>query len=119
MPGRSDDAREASNRAVRMALWLGHGHTSALYGDDGEMQCVACVPPCDYKRDSLAECIVAALASARAAGAAEAFERAAKCSAEFSPPEGYDDCTIGGRAAMKAGDDIAAAIRALAGEERK
>lgn len=34
----------------RQALWLRHGHT-ALYGDDGEMQCAEC--HLDFKRDTL------------------------------------------------------------------
>ena len=51
----------------------------------------------------------AALAQARV----DALEEAAKVAAGFAPPEGYDDFTIEGRAAMQAGDNIAAAIRAL------
>lgn len=39
--------------AARKALWLGHGHTHALYGDDGEMQCAKCL--IDFKRMTPAE----------------------------------------------------------------
>ena len=56
-----------------------------------------------------AEGIADALAQARV----DALEEAAKVAAGFAPPEGYDDFTIEGRAAMQAGDNIAAAIRAL------
>lgn len=40
------------DRALRCRLWLSHGH-SGQYGDDGEMQCSACIPfgACDYKRE--------------------------------------------------------------------
>lgn len=37
------------NRQLRRLLWLTHGHTERLYGDDGEMQCF----PCDFKRDPI------------------------------------------------------------------
>ncbi len=38
-----------SEKILRKLLWLQHGHT-ALYGDDGEMQCSECM--LDFKRDS-------------------------------------------------------------------
>lgn len=39
----------------RRELWVSHGHPhSALYGDDGEMQCGACA--FDFKRASLWDC---------------------------------------------------------------
>jgi len=42
---------QAENEALRYLLWLRHGcEMSALYGDDGEMQCKKCV--IDFKRDS-------------------------------------------------------------------
>jgi len=54
-------------RHVRRILWLGHGH-EGMYGDDGEMQCAACmvrgpaggfIGPVDWKRAPLAECLEA------------------------------------------------------------
>lgn len=43
---------EATERELRREWWLNHGHDfSALYGDDGEMQCALC--PADFKRDAL------------------------------------------------------------------
>ena len=38
---------------IRSYLWLSHGHTGQ-YGDDGEMQCCACIPygGVDFKRAS-------------------------------------------------------------------
>lgn len=50
---REDKAR--LELAYRKHLWLSHGHTG-LYGDDGEMQCGACLSeggPVDYKRAPL------------------------------------------------------------------
>lgn len=47
--------------AIRRELWIGHGHGPALYGDDGEMQCYACLPTWDYRRAPLAEVTHAAL----------------------------------------------------------
>ena len=42
---------ETENRQLRQILWLRHGcEISALYGDDGEMQCSRC--RLDFKRDS-------------------------------------------------------------------
>lgn len=52
---------EAHDLAARKALWLGHGHTIGLYGDDGEMQCAECRPAVDYKRAPLEDLVVAAL----------------------------------------------------------
>ena len=39
---------------LREHLWLGHGH-EGQYGDDGEMQCAACLPfgMHDYKREPI------------------------------------------------------------------
>jgi hypothetical protein len=49
----------ADNQELRKQLWLRHGHGgSALYGDDGEMQCKVC--RLDYKRDPV-ETIVSML----------------------------------------------------------
>ncbi len=43
------------NMLLRKLLWLMHGCT-ALYGDDGEMQCnCGNHPPIDFKRDSVEE----------------------------------------------------------------
>lgn len=36
---------------LRELLWLNHGHTCGLYGDDGEMQCSEC--ELDFKRHSV------------------------------------------------------------------
>ena len=50
---RKDKAR--LELSYRKHLWLSHGHTG-LYGDDGEMQCSACLTaggPVDYKRAPL------------------------------------------------------------------
>lgn len=55
-------------RRLRYELWLGHGHGGPdLYGDDGEMQCSACLPLSrlwDYRREPL-EKVVEAAATAR------------------------------------------------------
>lgn len=41
------------DRQLRELLWIRHGCSlGALYGDDGEMQCNACFPMLDFKRDS-------------------------------------------------------------------
>ena len=53
-----DERELAEERArlmlMRKLLWLRHGHpVSALYGDDGEMQCAACC--LDFKRQEPAE----------------------------------------------------------------
>jgi len=46
----------ATMTRLRSHLWLGHGHTGQ-YGDDGEMQCAACIPygQYDYRRASFTE----------------------------------------------------------------
>ena len=38
-------------KKLRELLWLKHGHSEFLYGDDGEMQCHRCM--LDFKRDSV------------------------------------------------------------------
>jgi hypothetical protein len=45
---------------VRQLLWIRHGHKS-LYGDDGEMQCAACMPNFDYKRGDILTVVSQAL----------------------------------------------------------
>jgi len=65
-----DDARRkgqqyGSGHAESTRHWLGHGHGKFLYGDDGEMQCQACGPTWDYKRDPLESVVRAALFAAR------------------------------------------------------
>ncbi len=46
------DEAIAENQQLRRLLWLRHGcGISALYGDDGEMQCSAC--GVDFKRVSI------------------------------------------------------------------
>ena len=41
---------ESENTLLRQLLWLNHGcPITALYGDDGEMQCSACLV--DFKRN--------------------------------------------------------------------
>lgn len=54
----------ASERDTREVLWLGHGHTGQ-YGDDGEMQCGACLPHYDYKGRPLADVARTALGALR------------------------------------------------------
>jgi hypothetical protein len=55
-------------KAVRMLLWLSHGHSGPdLYGDDGEMQCAQCVQVWDYKRAPLLDVVRCALAYAATA----------------------------------------------------
>lgn len=45
---------EQVEQALRREWWLNHGHDySAMYGDDGEMQCNACAV--DFKRAPLDE----------------------------------------------------------------
>ena len=39
-------------KTLRCLLWLRHG-CDALYGDDGELQCISC--GIDFKRDSAAD----------------------------------------------------------------
>lgn len=42
----------ADEKTLRELLWLQHGcHSAALYGDDGEMQCLACL--IDFKRNTV------------------------------------------------------------------
>lgn len=41
------------NLEWRGFLWVSHGHSSELYGDDGEMQCNHATCMIDYKRDSI------------------------------------------------------------------
>lgn len=45
--------RRTDEDALRKLLWLWHdpSHYGILYGDDGEMQCSACM--LDFKRDSV------------------------------------------------------------------
>lgn len=51
-----DRMREELDMA-RRELWLHHGHPiTALYGDDGEMQCSMCAVK-DWKRESLRDLI--------------------------------------------------------------
>ncbi len=49
---------EDDQQAVRMYLWLNHGH-HMMYGDDGEMQCVECMPfgIVDYKREPFSKVV--------------------------------------------------------------
>lgn len=45
---------KAENKELRRLLWLRHGcFISALYGDDGEMSCGACI--IDFKRAPAAD----------------------------------------------------------------
>jgi len=47
-------ALEMENQQLRELLWLNHGcGITALYGDDGELQCCQCVV--DFKRWSVSE----------------------------------------------------------------
>lgn len=48
-----------SEKALRMFLWLNHGHTGQ-YGDDGEMQCCQC-KIWDYKRSPISALIMQAV----------------------------------------------------------
>ena len=41
---------------LRKLLWIWHGHTTFLYGDDGEMQCGKCM--LDFRRDSIEKIVV-------------------------------------------------------------
>ena len=54
----------AESQATREILWLGHGHTG-VYGDDGEMQCGACLPHWDYKNRPLSDVAITALNALR------------------------------------------------------
>lgn len=42
---------KAENKKLRELLWLNHGHTKYLYGDDGEIQCSKC--GLDFKRHDI------------------------------------------------------------------
>lgn len=68
--------RDGLERKYRERLWLGHGH-SGQYGDDGEMQCAACLPYglIDYKRTPLdkVESVVASIAMERIVAARAAL----------------------------------------------
>lgn len=62
--------------ALRKYVWLNHGHHEALYGDDGEMQCPLCGQldgVFDYKRDTVANILQAAMNTAMRR-AAEAYK---------------------------------------------
>jgi len=51
--------RNEEIRALRKLLWLNHGHTGQ-YGDDGEMQCAACLREYgfwDWKRTPVDEIV--------------------------------------------------------------
>lgn len=55
---------EAENLQLRKLLWLNHGcNITALYGDDGEMQCGACAV--DFKRWSMSAMLAAWRSKAR------------------------------------------------------
>ena len=43
--------KPSEEKTLRRLLWLKHGCSASLYGDDGEMQCNQCV--IDFKRDSV------------------------------------------------------------------
>ncbi len=48
---------DEENKILRRLLWLNHGHTG-MYGDDGEMQCAACLHEYgfwDWKRTPASE----------------------------------------------------------------
>lgn len=45
--------KEKEEKELREWLWLNHGHTSGLYGDDGEMQCHGV----DFKRMDIKDII--------------------------------------------------------------
>ena len=48
--GHAERDIKTENTLLRQLLWLNHGCSpAALYGDDGEMQCSACL--IDFKRD--------------------------------------------------------------------
>lgn len=63
----TERAKAAGKREeeLRKYLWLNHGHNRALYGDDGEMQCIKC-KVVDYKRghmDNVIESFVTAVSN--------------------------------------------------------
>lgn len=79
---------EAREKFFREALWLGHGHTTSLYGDDGEMSCgtltghgPAIHGPVDFKRDNAERCRDAFLGAIREQFQ-EATQRAERAEAE-------------------------------------
>lgn len=51
-----------TEQRLRKYLWMSHGH-EGMYGDDGEMQCVACRPVWDYKRAPLRDIVRTAIHS--------------------------------------------------------
>jgi hypothetical protein len=64
---------------LRKEWWGNHGHEYlALYGDDGEMQCLRCLM--DFKRAPL-EIVQAAVFTARLERAAEFFAKEAETDA--------------------------------------
>ncbi len=60
---------DAADWELRNHLWMAHGH-DGLYGDDGEMQCGRCGPPCDFKREPLPRLFDAWRAAAKERGEA-------------------------------------------------
>jgi hypothetical protein len=53
----TNEELEATVEAARLELWRNHGHPfSALYADDGEMQCALCKLH-DWKRNKLKDLI--------------------------------------------------------------
>jgi hypothetical protein len=68
--GHAERDLKSENMLLRQLLWLNHGcHAAALYGDDGEMQCSACLV--DFKRDSADKIMAAFTRRSAAALAAE------------------------------------------------
>ena len=50
----NEEELKVENKILRTLLWKNHGCScSALYGDDGELQCNQCM--IDFKRDSVYE----------------------------------------------------------------
>jgi hypothetical protein len=64
----ASDPTEADR--ARQILWLSHGHTALLYGDDGEMQCGVF----DFKRDPFERLLLHVTDTARAEGRRERDE---------------------------------------------
>lgn len=75
---------EEAVRVWRGDLWLAHGHSGLIYGDDGEMACSAC--GVDYKREPNSSRVVAAALHARAEEASQQAmqEQADALTADFS-----------------------------------
>ena len=69
------------NKELRKLLWLRHGCTNNLYGDDGEMQCNRCM--IDFKRDSV-ETIESRLVQPWFGGLAKMIENMKDMPPEFS-----------------------------------